>query len=127
MITNKENITIFHKTEAGTYETYETGPVFHCKGKNLYILKGSIIDSADIVKIYIPKKSMKEAVIAPNDLLITDKCDFIFDNSSEKTISESIKSLKSISKNKLLTVQKADENLYGSEDMQHYYIEAGGK
>lgn len=125
MFTNKDLITVFHKNEDGTYTRYSVGPVFATATKKLQIFKGSVIGSYSVMVIYIPKANIKDLKVNINDVLVADDIAFEFNNESEATISKSFKELKAMIKDKYVTVKETAENFYGSEQMQHLYIEVG--
>ncbi len=97
--------------------------------------------NADSVTVYITLKSMMltpcesllpsenllpSAETAPqnasNDIIVKGECDFVFDNSSEQTVSQSLKRLRE--KYCIYTVMSIDRKLYGSENLQHVKISA---
>lgn len=59
---------------------------------------------------------------AARDMIVFGKCEFTFDNSSEKTASESLKRF--VSEYGAHTVMSIDRLIYGSDDMRHYKISA---
>lgn len=80
--------------------------------------------SADGIVIFIPKENVpKTASYNPTkDIIVKGNCNFTFDNSSEKTVSESLKALRS--KHQYFTVMTIDNKLYGSQSLQHIKITA---
>lgn len=109
-----------------------------CKAAN--VLKSGM-QNADGIFIYIPSNAL---VLAPNnflfpsdslllsadisplcpsqDIIVKGECNFIFDNSSDRSVSESLKTLRD--KYEIHTVMSIDRLLYGSADMQHIKISA---
>lgn len=109
-----------------------------CKAAN--VLKSGM-QNADGIVIYIPSNAL---VLAPNnflfpsdrlflnadisplcpsqDIIVKGECNFIFDNSSDRSVSESLKALRD--KYEFHTVMSIDRLLYGSADMQHIKVSA---
>ena len=103
-----------------------------CKAAN--VLKSGM-QNADGIAIYIPSNAL---VLAPNDFLfpsadisplcpsqdiiVKGECNFIFDNSSDRSVSESLKSLRD--KYEIHTVMSIDRLLYGPADLQHIKVSA---
>ena len=99
------------------------------------------MQNADGIAIYIPSNAL---VLAPNDFLfpsnglfpnadisplcpsqdiiVKGECNFIFDNSSDRSVSESLKSLRD--KYEIHTVMSIDRLLYGPADLQHIKVSA---
>lgn len=125
MYTNKEKITVYHKNEDSTYTRYSVGPAYVMATKKLNIFKGSVIGSYSVMVIYIPKANIKDLKVNVNDVLVADDITFEINNESEATVSQSFKELKAQLKGKYVTVKEVAENFYGSEPMQHLYIEVG--
>lgn len=82
------------------------------------------LQSADGVVIFIPKENApKTASYSPTkDIIIKGACSFTFDNSSQKTVSDSLKVLRTQYQH--FTVMTIDNKLYGSESLQHIKITA---
>lgn len=77
--------------------------------------------TVDSVKIIIPKYSAPVfTVTTGKDLVIEGVIDYEFDNSSQKTQSESLKHLKD--NYEVVTVTSFDPKLFGNEHMQHYVL-----
>lgn len=109
-----------------------------CKASN--VLKSGMTD-ADGIIVYIPAKAL---VLAPNsflfpcnqlflnadisphnpsqDIIIKGECNFTFDNSNDRSVSESLKQLRN--EYDIHTVMSIDRLLYGSADMQHIKVSA---
>ena len=109
-----------------------------CKAAN--VLKSGM-QSADGIVIYIPSNAL---VLAPNnllfpsnrlflnadisplspsqDIIVKGECNFIFDNSSDRSVSESLKALRD--KYEIHTVMSIDRLLYGPADLQHIKVSA---
>jgi hypothetical protein len=78
-------------------------------------------------EIYVPSDSLlANADIAPQiaskDIIVKGKCNIVFDNSNDKTVSESLKKLRS--EYQFYTVMSIDRKLYGSKNLQHIKISA---
>lgn len=104
------------------------------------VLKSGSVN-ADGITVYIPASAM---VFAPNgflypsndifpgmdilpqnaakDIIIKGECNFIFDNTSERGASESLKTLRET--NDIHTVMSIDRLLYGLPELQHIKISA---
>ncbi len=109
-----------------------------CKAAN--VLKSGM-QNADGIVIYIPSNAL---VLAPNnflfpsdslflnadisplcpsqDIIIKGECNFTFDNSNDRSVSESLKQLRN--KYDIHTVMSIDRLLYGPADMQHIKVSA---
>lgn len=109
-----------------------------CKATNV-LKSGSV--NADGIIIYIPASAL---VLAPNgfvypsrdvfpkadispqnaakDIIIKGECKFIFDNSNDRTVSESLKQLREA--NDIHTVMSIDRLFYGLPNLQHIKISA---
>ena len=109
-----------------------------CKASN--VLKSGM-QNADGIIVYIPASVM---VLAPNeflypsnnifpnmdilpkntakDIIIKGECEFIFDNTSERAVSESLKTLRETYD--IHTVMSIDSLLYGPTNLQHIKISA---
>ncbi len=109
-----------------------------CKASN--VLKSGN-QNADSIIIYIPADTLvltpdentvpscdlfpslnKSPQNASKDIIIKGECNFIFDNSTDRTASESLKKLRD--SYDIHTVMSIDVLLYGSTDLQHIKISA---
>lgn len=109
-----------------------------CKAAN--VLKSGMQNAGGIV-IYIPLKTLVltpdkllfpskhlflNADISPinpsQDIIVKGECNFIFDNSSDSSVSESLKTLRD--KYEIHTVMSIDRLLYGPADLQHIKVSA---
>lgn len=109
-----------------------------CKAAN--VLKSGL-QNADGIVIYIPLKALVltpdklllpskhlflNADISPinpsQDIIVKGECNFIFDNSSDSSVSESLKTLRN--KYEIHTVMSIDRLLYGPADLQHIKVSA---
>ncbi len=104
------------------------------------VLKSGNVN-ADGITVYIPASS---SVLAPNgflypsnelftnmdilpqnaakDIIVKGECKFVFDNTSDKAASESLKKLRETSD--IHTVMSIDRLLYGLPELQHIKISA---
>lgn len=109
-----------------------------CKASN--VLKSGL-QNADSIIVYIPADALvmtpdertvpskdlfpnlnKSPQNASKDIIIKGECNFIFDNSTDRTASESLKKLRE--DYDIHTVMSIDVLLYGSTDLQHIKISA---
>lgn len=94
--------------------------VFWQESERTNMLKTGL-QNADGVFIVIPKKEAPELNMTPQkDIAVKGKCLIEFDNTSEQTVSQSMKELKKAAD--IHTVTTAESKLYGSECMQHYEL-----
>ena len=104
------------------------------------VIKSGMQNEGGIV-VYVPAKAL---VLAPDgllypsaqlllnadispqsackDIIVKGECNFIFDNSCDRAVSESLKSL--LERCEIHTVMSIDRRLYGSPDLQHIKISA---
>ena len=83
--------------------------------------------NADGITVYIPADvwlaSFGTTTLNPaKDIIIKGMCSFIFDNSSDKSTSESLKLLRE--NYEIHTIMSFDRKLYGSPNLQHIKISA---
>lgn len=117
MYTNAD-MTLYHWNGSG-YDRKVVEMVFWDDSKISNITKTGRIDS-DAVTILVPASSAVLSVTTGRDLVVKGKCEAEFDNTSQQTISESLKKLKAT--NEVFTVNSFDEKLYGSSRMHHYEL-----
>lgn len=120
MYTNAD-VTVYLYHKEGTRESYTRRmieSVFWDEVKQSNYLKTGLVNT-DSVLIVVPLDSLKEPVaFTPGkDLAVNGIIPFEFDNADAKTLSESLKQLRS--RYSPVTVMTVDEKLYGSEGMQH--------
>lgn len=82
------------------------------------------LQSADGIVVFIPKENApKTASHNPTkDIIVKGECKFTFDNSSQQTVSESLKALRT--QHQHFTVMSIDSKLYGSESLRHFKLTA---
>ena len=75
------------------------------------------------VKVFIPAEHLPDGLKfnAGKDIVVKGIIDFEFDNTSQQTISNSLKSLKE-QYDKVLTMSIVDEKMYGSPWMRHVQL-----
>lgn len=117
MYTN-EDMTLYHWNGSG-YDRRVVKKVFWDDSKISNINKTGRIDS-DTVKILVLASSAELSVTTGKDLVVKGKCETEFDNTSQATISESMRALKA--EKEVFTVNLFDKKLYGSPRMQHYEL-----
>jgi hypothetical protein len=120
MFTNAD-VTLYSCAKDGKFTRSVIKKVFWDEVKQSNIIKSGLT-TADSVKIFIPSSSVPDGLnlAAGKDLMVKGIIDFIFNNTSPQTISESLTTLKVI--NKVVTVSVVDDKTYGSPSMQHYEI-----
>lgn len=124
MITNTD-CTLYHFNGIG-YDRYYISAVMWQEHRSASVSKQGL-QSADDIVIYVPKECVSQtpqtATQNPTKgIIVKGSCNFTFDNSSQQTVSESLKALRS--KHQYFTVMSIDNKLYGSEDLQHIKISA---
>lgn len=95
------------------------------ENKAANILKSGGNQNADGITVYTPADVFPLAILPLNgahDIIIKGDCKFLFDNSSDKSVSESLKMLSE--KYIIHTVMSVDSLLYGFPDLQHVKISA---
>jgi hypothetical protein len=135
----ESSCTVFKFNGKG-FDRYFVGSCHWQENKARNVLKSGD-QNADSVTVYIPadylvmtpdesyvpsERLLANADIAPQtaskDIIIKGKCSFIFDNSNDRTVSESLKKLRS--EYQIYTVMSIDRKLYGSKNLQHIKISA---
>lgn len=90
--------------------------------KQSNIIKSGML-TVDSVTMFIPIDNMPAGVsdfTTGKDLIVKGVIDFEFDNTSQATISNSMKTLQA--NNRVVTISVADDKRYGSLDMQHWEL-----
>lgn len=127
MYTNTD-ITLYHGDPNTGFTRYPITGITSDKGafwddvKQSNIIKTGM-STVDSVAVFIPIGNMPAEVTGFNtgkDLIAKGNIDFQFDNTSLKTISESLTALKA--NNRVVTVSVADDKTYGSPDMRHWEL-----
>lgn len=121
------------------YERYVIESCHWQENKASNVIKSGM-QNADGLTVYIPLNCiiLAPCKIAPSiyllpgaettpsqatkDIIVKGECNFTFDNTSQQSVSESIKMLKS--QCDVFTVMSIDRKLYGSENLQHVKISA---
>lgn len=80
------------------------------------------LQTADSVTVYLPKDSVYPENPS-KDMLVEGNCDFVFNNESQKTVSESMQEFRKLFP-KFVTVSSVDRKLYGSPSLQHVKVSA---
>lgn len=114
---------VLYKYNGLGYDRYEIVKCFWSNEKHSNIDNGII--NQNITNIYIPKSALNSDNIPKSpskDIFVRGHCFFEFDNSNTKTVSESFKKFKS--EYGFVTVMSIDNNMFGSENMQHIFISA---
>ena len=121
MLTNAD-ITYYSCDKDGKYTRHEIYGVHWEDVKQANVLKSGLT-SVETVKIFIPVDSLPGGFKfnAGKDIVVKGITDFEFDNTSQQTISASLKTLKE-QNDKVLTASIVDDKLYGSPWMQHVQL-----
>lgn len=129
-----------YKSNGNGYYRYFIPRCHWQENKARNVLKSGM-QNADSVTIYIPADCM---VIAPSnnyypadeffvnaetvpdkaaqDIIVKGECNFAFDNTSQQSVSESLREF--AKNNSYHTVMSIDRKLYGSKNLQHIKISA---
>jgi hypothetical protein len=120
MYTNA-NITLYACPD-GKYTRHEINGVFWEDVKQSNIIKSGL-STADSVKVFIPVGSLPGEIkfTTGKDLIVKGGVDFEVDNTSQQTISASLKTMKE-TYDRVVTVNVVDDKLYGSPRMQHIQL-----
>lgn len=119
MMQTNTDITLYHWNGTG-YIRRTIHKVFWDAVKTSNVVKSGMRD-VDSVKIFIPVSSVGSlSVLTSKDLVVNGICEHEFDNTSQQTQSNGLKSLKALKT--VFTVMSCDEKLYGSENMRHYLL-----
>lgn len=122
MFTNAD-ITLYHfNPDYQGYERKVILSVFWSDTKQSNLIKSGMTDVI-AAKVLIPAESIESPLLVSTgkDLILKGICLFEFDNTSQRTISESIKQLREMQE-RVLTINSIDEKLYGSPSMRHYKL-----
>lgn len=133
-------ITLYRFNGAG-FERCYIGACHWQESKAANVLKSGGNQNADGITVYVPADSLRltpnklllpggslfpNADISPQnaakDIIVKGECNFLFDNSSERTVSESLRELRN--NYDIHTVMSVDRLLYGSPDLRHIKISA---
>lgn len=121
MQTNTDCTIYKYDGTTGGYNRVYIPTVFwrECKAAN--VLKSGL-QGADSVIIYIPIISSGSAPqTAAKDMCVKGNCGFVFDNTSQQTISDGMKAFR---QHKFVTVSSIDVKRYGIANLQHIKISA---
>ena len=121
MITNAD-ITYYSCDKNGKFTRYEIHGVHWEETKQANVLKSGMT-TIEGVKVFIPAEHLPDGLKfnAGKDIVVKGITDFEFDNTSQQTISASLKTLKE-QNDKVLTVSIVDEKMYGSPWMRHVQL-----
>jgi len=121
MISNAD-ITYYSCDKDGKYTRYEIRGVHWEETKQANVLKSGLT-SIETVKVFIPAENRpsKLKFNAGKDIIVKGITKKEFDNTSQQTISNSLKTLKE-QNDKVLTVSIVDKKMYGSPWMRHVQL-----
>ena len=119
MYTNAD-ITLYSFSN-NTYTRKPINGVFWDEVKQSNFLKSGVVNS-DSVIIYIPLENIVGDLnfTVGKGLIVHGIIDYEIDNTSQSTISTSLKALKDL--HGFVTLTTCDKKLYGSPNMQHYEL-----
>lgn len=140
MIKPESNCTVFKSNKKGGFDRYFVPQCHWQENKARNVLKSGM-QNADSVTVYIPlgktvilpdettlpsDKLLPNTETVPNsaakDIIIKGKCKFVFDNTNQQSVSESLRELQ---KNyDCHTVMSIDRKSYGRKGLQHIKISA---
>lgn len=137
MIKAESSCTVFRHNDSGGFDRFYIAQCHWQENKARNVLKSGM-QNADGVTVYVPLNSVKITpselflpdniypsaetlpAFAAKDIIVKGKCTFLFDNSSQQSISESLKTLQK--QYECHTVMSIDKKLYGI--LQHVKISA---
>lgn len=121
MYTNTD-ITYYSCSKDGKYTRYEIKGVFWEDVKQSNVLKSGI-STANSVRIFIPVGNLPGGLkfTTGKDWIVKGNIDDEVDNTTQQTISTSLKAIKEIY-DRVVTVSVVDDKLYGSPRMQHIQL-----
>ena len=106
----------------GKYTRYPIKGVFWEDIKQANIIKSGLVN-ADAVRLFIPAANLPGGIkfTAGKDLIVKGIIDYEIDNTSQQTISASLKTMRE-TYDRVATVSVVDDKLYGSPRMQHIQL-----
>lgn len=127
MYTNTD-ITLYSYGKDGSYTRHEIKGKNEKKGvmwedvKQSNVLKSGL-STIDAVRVFIPTENLPGGVkfTTGKDLIVKGIVDFEVDNTSQQTISASLKTMRE-TYDRVVTVSVVDDKLYGSPRMQHIQL-----
>ncbi len=113
MITNTDCTLYNFNSITQGFDRYYISAVMWQENRAAKVTKQGL-QSSDGVNIYIPSENIPDIqVTVTKDILVQGNCDFKFDNSTQQTVSESLKQLKK-DYPKYVTVHTVDNKQYGN-------------
>lgn len=111
--------TVYRAIEKG-FERSFIPECFWQESRGASLAKGGVLEDGGVF-VYIPEKYAALAPKTPQkDMLVKGDCPFEFDNSSDKTVSDSMRTLRVYSP---ATVKSIDDKLYGAA-LRHVKVTA---
>lgn len=112
----------FYACPDGKYTRHEIKGVFWEDVKQSNIIKSGL-STADSVKVFIPASNLPGGIkfTTGKDLIVKGIVEFEVDNTSQQSISVSLKTMKE-TYDRVVTVSVVDDKLYGSPRMQHIQL-----
>lgn len=122
MLTNTD-CTLYHSNSTG-YDRYYISAVMWQENRALKIDKQGLLTSDDIT-IYIPSKNAPQVEFkATKDILVKGNCTFEFNNSTQQTVSESMKQFRSRYPEFVVINAVADKQYSVNADLNHIKLTA---
>lgn len=106
-----ESITVYRIQDGGGFERVFIPECFATESRGASVSQTGFADASGFVA-YIPAKYAELAPkTAAKDIIVKGSCAFTFDNTSPKTVSESLKALRASAD--IFTVRSIDDKRYG--------------
>lgn len=122
IIYTNTDITLYSYDKDGKFTRCELKGVFWEDVKQSNVLKSGL-STADSVRIFIPAGNLPGGIkfTQGKDLVVKGIVDLEIDNTSQQTISASLKTMRE-TYDRVVTVSVVDDKLYGSPRMQHIQL-----
>lgn len=118
----ESSCTVYKSNKSGGFDRYYIPSCHWQENKASNVLKSGT-QNADSVTVYIPLDSLFDIQYsAAKDIIVKGNCSFRFDNSSQQSISASLKVLRDMCT--CYTIMSIDKKTYGRKQLQHIKISA---
>ncbi len=120
MLTNTS--ATLYKFNGTGFDRFFISAVFWYDSNQARVTKSGL-NSAAQASIFIPLKSITSdntPKTPSKDMFVKGNCEFEFDNTSQKTVSERMKEFRG--KYEFVTISDIEEKLYGSKHMRHVLV-----
>lgn len=118
MLTNA-SCTLYHKRADGGYDRAFIPECFWMDARGASVKTGGIVKTADVT-VYIPEKHAPK-LTAKGDILVRGDCPHVFDNTTDKTISDSLAALREAYD--IAVVAEVEDKRYG-RSLRHIKVTA---